>query len=88
MFRPLVCKGTLFWARSKARKRKRAKEKERARAKAKIEKISRASSQETMRLRKMSRRMAKMMARMRANCDQAEVFIYSTYISQNLIGQK
>ena len=80
-------KGTLFWARSTARKRKRAKEKERARAKAKIEMISRASSQETMRLRKMSRRMAKMMARMRAKCekDQAEVFICRTYISQNLI---
>ena len=76
MFRPLECKGILSWARSKSRKKKRAKEKERARAKAKMEKISKASMQETIRLRKTSRRMAKVMAKCEKG--QAEVFIHST----------
>ena len=82
-----MCKGTLFWARAKARKRKRAKEKERLRAKAKMEKILRAAMEETRRLRKESSRMAKMMARIRAKCEkeQPEVFIHVMYISQNLI---
>ena len=74
VFRPLVCKGTLFWARSRARRRKRAKQKERERAKAKTERIRRAVIQERMRLRERSRRMARMIARMRAKWE-TDVFI-------------
>ena len=85
MFRPLVCKGTLFWARAKARRRKRAKEKERERAKAKTERIRRADIQERMRFSERSMRMARMMARMRAKWE-TEVFIHTSFSSPNLIG--
>ena len=56
-----MCRG-----RAKARKRKRVKEKERERAKAKVQRILRASLQETVRLRRKSTRMARMISRMRA----------------------
>ena len=65
----LVCKETVFWARAPARKKKQVREKERARSKAKMEKIRRASTKETMRLRKKSRRMARMVTRMRAKLE-------------------
>ena len=80
-----MCKGTLFWARSKARGRKRAKEKDKEQAKAKAERIRRADIQERMRLKEMSRRMARMMARMRAKWE-TEVFIHISFSSPNLIG--
>ena len=85
VFRPLVCKRTLFWARSKARRRKRAKDKERERAKAKTKRIRRADTQERMRLKERSRRIARMMARMRAKWE-TEVLIHISFSSPNLIG--
>ena len=80
-----MCKGTPLWARSKARRRKRGKEKEKEQAKAKTERIRRAVIQETMRLSERSRRMARMMARMRAKWE-TEVFIHISFSSPNLIG--
>ena len=73
-----MCIGSLFWGRPKARRRKRAKEKKRERAKAKMQRIMKASNQEKMMLRTRSRRMTKMIARMRAKCenDGAEVLIH------------
>ena len=78
MFRPLICIGSLSWGRPKARRRKRAKQKKRERAKAKMQRITKASTEERMRLRMRSSRMARMMARMRAKWenDGAEVFIH------------
>ena len=82
-----MCIGSLFWGRSKARRRKRAKEKKRERAKAKMQRIMKASTQERMRLRTRSKRMTRMIARMRAKCekDGAEVFIH---VVQNDISHK